>query len=228
MLKITFENRQYDAIIALNTDTEDFELIRNIPNIPIIAADGAGISILKKGIVPDKVIGDLDSINLQLLQEFDFNPKNIIHISEQETNDFEKVLQYCQDNTLDNVLIIGIHGGLYEHSLNNMSVFSKFSKKMNLTIVETNRYGFCVNQSFQMNTKINEKISLFPISKSLLKTKGLKWNLFNEYLEIGSREGHANISVTNEIEIEILSGEIFVFCNSRFPKLKKVHIGENK
>jgi thiamine pyrophosphokinase len=220
MVKVEYIDGNYDAIVFLNTSLLEIELLKNICNVPILAADGAGNTLLKNGVVPDFIIGDLDSFNSDSILNYGYPKEKLIKIEGQDSNDFEKTLKFSIANGYSNILIIGIHGGDYEHSLNNWSVFSKYSNQLNLTILENNRYGFCMNSSFEMKTDIDEIISLIPVSKSKLKTTNLEWNLDNEELELGIREGARNRSVNTFIKIDIIYGEIFVFCNSRFPNIK--------
>ncbi|MGB9701675.1 MAG: thiamine diphosphokinase [Candidatus Kapaibacteriota bacterium] len=222
MKKITIENNITDALICLNSELLPIQLIQELSNkIPIIAADGAGTILLENNITPDFIVGDLDSFNSNNIFSKSFPNNKLIYLPEQETNDFEKTLQFCYKNSLSNILIMGIHGGEYEHSLNNWSVLSKYSKLMNLNILDKNRYGFCISENFTLQTERNEIISLIPLGQTKISTKGLKWELKEEVIGLGIREGARNQSLENEIKIEIHSGELFVFCNSKFPNLLK-------
>jgi thiamine pyrophosphokinase len=71
--------------------------------------------------------------------------------------------------------------------------------------------------SIRMKTGINETISLIPQPIAFLKTKNLQWELNNEALELGVREGARNRAISDEIEIKIISGEILLFVNARLP-----------
>lgn len=218
--KITFENGNYDSCVVLNTKVKDEELLYILGGQKILAADGAAENLIKIGLIPDYIIGDFDSIDINLLKNF---PKdNLIEIEEQDTNDFEKNLKFAKSKGYKNILIVGIHGGDYEHSLINWSVLSRYSKILNLTIYENNRFGFCIDNSFELQTDIGEKISLIPIKKTKIVTEGLNWNLNNEILELGLRDGLHNIATLEHVKVKIEYGEIFVFCNSHFPKIRKM------
>lgn len=216
--KIVFEKGLFDALICLNTINPDIELIKSLSNIPILAADGAGIYLLRNKIEPNFVIGDLDSFSKDEISK-SFPQEKLIFLPDQETNDFEKTLNFARYQNYQNLIVFGIHGGEYEHSLNNWSVLSKYSDIMNIVIYDNNRYGFCISRNFILETKNNELISLIPKGFAKITTQGLKWNLNDEILALGVREGARNIAITNEITINITDGEIFVFLDSRFPNI---------
>lgn len=215
--EIAFGNRYFDLLLFLNGEFDEFEIIKKIPQIPIFAADGACLALLKNGIIPDFIIGDLDSFSIEDVISKGYPKEKIIKISDQETNDFEKTLKFAAELGYKNILILGIHGGLYEHSLNNWSVLSRYSKYMNLTIYDKGRYGFCIDFSFQLKTYKTEIISLIPKNKANIKTNNLAWKLDYEDLEFGVREGIRNISTSDNVSIMINSGEIFLFIDDRLP-----------
>lgn len=216
--KITFIEGHFDAAICLNTINPDIEHIKQLTNIPILAADGAGLYLLKNGITPNYIIGDLDSFNKDDISNT-FPEDKLIYLPDQETNDFEKTLDFARRKNFNNLIVFGIHGGEYEHSLNNWSVLSKYSDIMNIVIYDLGRYGFCISRNSKIETYPNEIISLIPKGFAKISTKGLKWNLIDELLALGIREGARNNALQNEITIELIEGELFVFLDSRFPKI---------
>lgn len=212
---ISYKEKPFDALVCLDAELPNFDFFKSIQTSKIIAADGAFNKLHKIKIEPDIVIGDLDSLD----RDFVNNKKTeLIEIPSQDSNDFEKALNYCQENSYEDVLVTGFHGGELEHSLNNWSVFIKKSKELNLTIYDLERFGFVVSENTILETRANEIISLIPQPKVKLKTENLHWNLNNEILELGSREGARNKALRNEVKIEILDGEILLFSDSRLPK----------
>lgn len=215
MKKIDF-NDTFDALIVLNANMPDDDFWEKFPNIPIIAADGAALTLYEKGIKADKVIGDMDSFYSSIISQ-KFDESIVIFDPDQESNDFEKTLKYCITNNFKNILVVGIHGGEYEHSLNNWSVFIRYSRNVNLILYDKKRYGFCVFEDIKFQTEINEIISLIPNSFVKIKTENLVWELNEEYLELGKREGARNKSNGGYVSLEILEGSLLLFLNARLP-----------
>lgn len=213
MKTLKFEGA-FDAVLALNGQLPLEKFYEYMPEIPLICADGAAIQLLSEAVKIDYVVGDFDS-----LQTFDykdnFNDSQLFQIDEQDTNDFEKCLKFALERNYKNILIIGFHGGELEHTLNNWSVFKRYSKIMNLCIYDCDRYGISIDKPFKANFDIDETISIIPQPKVKIQTEGLMWNLNGEYLELGVREGARNVAIAEKQVFNIQEGEIFLFCKRR-------------
>lgn len=214
--KIIFNNNKFDGLICLNGNIPNRDFFTNLNGIPIIAADGAADYLHKANIIPKYIVGDMDSISPNTLNFF-FERTNFLHISDQETNDFEKAVNHAMCINLKNLLIVGINGGLYEHALNNWSVLAKLSKQTNLCILDDNRYAFSISKSTEIKLTKGEIVSIIPQTKVKLITKNLKWNLNSEILELGVREGARNIAISENVSLEVIEGDALIFIDSRFP-----------
>ena len=213
MQKIIFD-KKFDCIICLNGEIPSKEIFNKIVDIPIFAADGAASKLLQNGIEPTKIIGDMDSFNCEITVEL---KEKIINISDQNTNDFEKILQYILAQNYRNCLILGINGGEYEHSLNNFSVLAKYAKKINLCLFTNDRYGFFVEKDILIRLKKNEIVSIIPCPVAVISSKNLNWELAYSALEIGISEGARNFALADDIELILHSGRYFLFIDSRLP-----------
>ena len=214
MRKITFRDIFFDASIFLNGDLPNFRSISSFNIGKIIAADGAANRMINENFSPDLIIGDMDSFT-------DIKERiEIIKDDDQNTNDFEKILIYLIKKGIKNILIFGLHGGILEHTLNNISVFLKYQQFFNsIVILDKDRYGIYIDETIQIALKQDEIISIIPTPHCNIKTDGLYWNLNNESLEIGAREGARNKCVEKNIKIWLNDGSYFLFFESRFPNV---------
>ncbi|MBS1536760.1 MAG: thiamine diphosphokinase [Bacteroidetes bacterium] len=215
---LEYSSVQFDALLCLNgnlPNTKDF--FDFFKEIIIIAADGAARALQQLDISPTFIIGDLDSIYLSDTN-VNFPDSMIIHLPDQESNDFEKCLIFCQERGYTDVLVCGFHGGIAEHTLNNWSVLMRHSQLINLCVYEKERYAIPLQKSVQLPSNVGEIISLIPQPLAKITTSGLQWNLTNEFLELGVREGARNCALSESVSIEIHEGNILLFCNARIPK----------
>lgn len=227
MTSLVFNDR-FDCIISLNAESPPLGFFLNFLDIPLIAADGGAIKLFNLGVLPDFVVGDLDTFNKYSLDEFFINSKILFQPS-QEINDFEKALLFAIENKFHNVLVTGFHGGLLEHTLNNWSVLNKFSEKLNLCVYDKGRYAIPLNCSFELDTNQNEVISLIPQPQAILSTWNLKWNLNKEVLTLGIREGARNVAIGRSVRIELSSGSILLIIDARLPFCyRKVNCGPDE
>ncbi|TAL69496.1 MAG: thiamine diphosphokinase [Bacteroidetes bacterium] len=216
--KLTFKDNIIDAILCLDAVLPGREFFSFFKNIPVVAADGASFKLYEYSLIPDYIIGDLDTFLSNPLSEELRTRAEVIHLPEQETNDFEKSLNFCYKKNWKNILIVGFHGGALEHTLNNWSILKKFCRILNLCVYDEERYAIPIFNSIRFSPKVTEKISIIPQPNVNLTTIGLQWELNNEELELGRREGIKNIAIAEAIEIKLNNGEYLLFIDHRLPK----------
>ncbi|MBM2814016.1 MAG: thiamine diphosphokinase [Ignavibacteria bacterium] len=213
---INFNELKFDAVVCLDGDLPSREILDQVAGIPVLAADGGAIKLYRIGIIADYVIGDLDSFK-SMPESINFPAHKIIERPDQETNDFEKTLVFAESLGYMNLIIFGFHGGLLEHTLNNWSVLIKIARRLNLCVFDNGRYCLPISYSFKIQTHAGEIISLIPQPAAILTTKNLKWELTNEELRLGSREGARNVALSDWFSVEIHSGELLLFIEERLP-----------
>ena len=96
------------AAIFLNGSEPSSILIKKLleERCHIIAADGGANYLHHKQIVPDVIIGDMDSVSRKTASHFRNSGVRIMKISEQETTDFEKSLRYCKSEGFETVAFL--------------------------------------------------------------------------------------------------------------------------
>lgn len=215
MKQVVFDTKKFDSLLCLNSELPDY-VFELYPHIPIIAADGAVFELKKHGLKATKVIGDLDSGNRVEIEKL-YDSADIIEIADQETNDFEKCLKWLEHSGMKNILILGLHGGLLEHTLNNWSILMRYGRKLNLCNYELGRYAIPIYDSIKMNCVQNEVVSLIPNGIVRLTTRNLKWELSDEILQFSEREGARNATLGENFEITVSEGSFLMFVDSRLP-----------
>jgi thiamine pyrophosphokinase len=218
MTHITHTSARLDAIICLKGAPPSIETIEHFADVPIIAADGAANLLHELDILPEYVVGDLDSVMPHVLDAMRDTTEVIVEI-DQDINDFEKALRFAQQMLWKRILVTGIHGGDLEHTLNNWSVLMRYGKAMEILALEGSRIGIPLYKDTSYQSEIDEVISLIPQPTATLTTRGLHWQLSQEVLSLGVREGARNRSSDSTIELEIHDGAVFMFVDARLPQL---------
>lgn len=214
--ELAFNSNGYDAAICLNGALPARTVFEQIVHLPFIAADGAADALLAMNIVPGYIVGDLDSVQAQTLRAAR-GIAEIISDGSQDTNDFEKSLVFAERMQWQRLLVVGMHGGDLEHTLNNWSVLMRFGRRMQLCAFDAGRYAIPAYHSFGFTAAEGEVLSLIPQPLVRLSTTGLQWELTNEELSLGTREGARNVARTPKVDVNIHAGSLLFFCDSRFP-----------
>jgi len=193
------------ALLILNGEIKNKSLVKNLvkSNDLIIATDGSYDKIAKLNIVPDIIMGDLDSISSI--------PKNIriIKKTNQNESDFEKALIWLKKNNYSEISIVGITGGRTDHLFINFALVYKYFQELNLTIYANNEIiRILTPDKYMINGEKNDLFSILALPKAKnLIIKGAKYSINEKEFEIGS-QGLSNEFLSNTIEISFTSGLI--------------------
>ncbi|MDR0833529.1 MAG: thiamine diphosphokinase [Candidatus Symbiothrix sp.] len=148
----------------------------------VICCDGATEHLLKFGRTPDFIVGDLDSISDDLKARF---AAILVPVSEQETNDLTKAVNFCLAHGWDEITILGATGKREDHTLGNLSLLADYAKESSVQLLTD--YGVFVpqsgNVSAQYKSYVGQQISLFSLNPStLFTTTNLVYPLKNRAL----------------------------------------------
>ena len=164
----------------------------------IICIDGGADKLLKIGFEPNLIIGDLDSL--------DNDPKSynceVVKISDQSNTDLEKGLDWCHQNHIQTVALIGFTGLRDDHYLASLWSMLHYSDRINCTIISDEYKILCLKGLSKLYVSHGQTISIITSSpNTLIKTKGLKYNLSEEKL-LSPGNGMSNVASGEIIEID--------------------------
>lgn len=191
--------KNYKSILCLNGKLPDKKFFSDFEKLPIIAADGAANYLNSIDIIPDMIIGDLDSVAKNLLIE-----KKFIMDKNQNFSDFQKSIKYLESQNLLPAIILGISGGYIDHILNNINIFLDTKS----IFYDDNIIGMVISEGSHQfdDLKLGTKLSIFGIPNCLISTTGLKWNLQNDELTFPGFNSCFNRSIEKKISIDIKKG----------------------
>ncbi len=176
----------------------------------LICADGGANSARKLNIIPDFVIGDLDSIEKDTLKIFSKNSV-VKQVKRQNDTDVEKCLKFAIKKGFDEAVLIGVTGDRLDHTFCNLGIVLKFFDKIKLNIVAENSYLTAHRNNVEIKTAPGETISLYGFdSKTKITSKGLKYTLKNTALPFGVRESTSNVALAGKVDLKIKGGRIFI------------------
>ncbi|MCP4185645.1 MAG: thiamine diphosphokinase [Hyphomicrobiales bacterium] len=190
---------QYDRpVILVGPADFNFGLFQMLSDqgYAIIAADGGANRLYNANIMPDAIIGDLDSLENE--ENFGSNTK-IIHFKEQETTDFEKCL-YCVDAPV--FLAIGFTGKRLDHTLANTHTITKFHKTKYVLLIASDDVSFVWHGAFSSPVATQTTVSVFPLMPIRFShSEGLMFELNNLKMEIGQFVSISNRTIDSRFSI---------------------------
>lgn len=204
------------AAVFANGVIEDYTMISMRASLcqTIIAVDGGLEHCMNLGIMPDIVIGDMDSADAEVLQELS-HVKQVKYPKEKDESDLELALDYCNLDLFEKVTIFGGLGGFLDHTLANLFLLPRYGKK--LALASDNQTVILVEEGLNTITfpQGQPTFSVLPIYGPVFvqATKGLKWEMNGMKLD-STFVSLSNVCLQDEITIE-LSGNpgLGVFSN---------------
>lgn len=175
----------------------------------LVAADGAATRLHDLGIRPDLVIGDLDGIGARR-GELERAGVIVVEEPDQESGDLEKAILWILGRGETRIDIIGLSGGMTDHILNNFSIIARYAGRLSLRSLEEESTTWFVSTSLELAPAVGDRISLLPLPYARLSTSGLQWELRDERLGFGEREGGSNRAVGARVGIEVADGVVAV------------------
>ena len=147
-----------------------------------ICADGGANHARKIEMIPDCIIGDLDSISPENLTYFQNQKKTkIIKNSDQNKTDMELAIYLAQEYSPEKIMIFGALGKRIDHALANIVCLLKIPKKIQTSIIDEQNEIQIVRESIQFRGKKGDIISAITLSNvESLSYQGLYWDVQNE------------------------------------------------
>ena len=179
------------------------KVIELAKNSLVVAADAGADRLLKFNIVPDWIIGDLDSISekaITKLEDWTITNKDI------QKTDLEKAVDYAFEKGVKEIVIVGWEGGRIDHTLAALGM--AFDPRIKL--IDDKFTVYCVDGEKRIKGKENTLFSLIAMPEARVSVNGARWNLEHEKLKIGGRGVHNEIGPSGKVTIECHSGNLLL------------------
>lgn len=164
-----FPRKEYPLYLLRSADT-------------VVCCDGALSALEKRGIVPDVVIGDLDSVCSRALKRF---PGQVVRVEEQDSNDLTKAFRYVMESIPDVgiIHILAATGFREDHTLGNLSLLMEYERTYGLTergisvdLVSDYTTALALGDSTSLDVGEGRPVSLFTPDPTLqIRSEGLQW-----------------------------------------------------
>lgn len=209
------------AIIFANGDLHPSEVNLELTEGDfVIAADGGSRHCAKLGIIPDVLIGDLDSTDPDLVLAWQGMGVEIIrHPEDKDQTDLELALMHAQSNGVSKILIYGAIGGRLDMTLGNLTLLAHPSLKASVKLV----YGtedvrlLREGELLTLPGTIGDTISLISLESngSQVTTKGLEYPLEKAELGFGTTQGISNRLINSQATIHLEKGFLAIIHNKQ-------------
>jgi thiamine pyrophosphokinase len=186
----------------------------------IIGADGGAAQALDWGLLPDLVIGDMDSLPEAARSRLGAEGCQFVwHPRAKDETDLELALQYAVREGAQEIVVLGALGGRLDHTMANVLLLALPSLAgVSIRIAEGNQQALVARdgETIRLEGAAGDLVSLLPLrgDASVVSTRGLAWPLQQDTLRFGASRGVSNEMTSGEAEIQVGHGLLLIVHSS--------------
>ncbi len=169
MKSVIVHSKSPVTLLGAGTSTQDF-VVEALKYAPFLVAADGGVNVaVSMKLVPDAVIGDLDSASIEALSVVP--EARIWTVTEQETTDFEKCLARIE---APYILAVGFAGSRLDHLLAVFTALTRYVAR-NCLVISEEEVIFVAPRALTLDLALGTRVSLFPLGPVRGTSEGLEW-----------------------------------------------------
>jgi thiamine pyrophosphokinase len=175
----------------------------------IIAADN-GLSVLHRfHLMPNLIIGDLDSVPSSLLVQYKQIPIEK-HPQKKDLTDTELCIQKAIGLNPKQIILLAMTGNYFDHSYANIiNLFRNYRQNIKMQIITSNSIIFPIIEKTTLFNLKGRRFSLFPLNTiTEFSLSGAQYKLSKKRLAI-TDYSISNVIIEDKLEINFQKGKLF-------------------
>jgi thiamine pyrophosphokinase len=180
----------------------------------VICADGGSRHVLALGMTPQMVIGDMDSLPPEMLDNLLESGCRILRYpARKDQTDTELALRYTLDQKPEEIEIYGALGGRIDHTLANISLLIMAAREgIKTRIIDETTELFVVSEGAEIRGTPEDIVSLFPLTTKVkgITLEGFEYPLQKATMAIGKPYGISNRLLGNRGAVSVSAGYLLV------------------
>lgn len=205
------------ALIVANGTINNIHLLKECEKEYdfILAADGGTNHCIKAGILPDLIIGDLDSISnntLKVSKEKDIKIEKFP--VKKDSTDTDLSIDYLIDKGYKEITLIGVTGSRMDHTLGNILLLNKLNDSgVKGKIIDDNNIIYLVDDELELSRELDLYVSIIPLTNNGINVslEGFEYELEFRNVEYASTFCISNKIIEERARITVHEGKALVF-----------------
>jgi thiamine pyrophosphokinase len=205
-------------VVFANGELSDLDAAHRLAGAAdsLICADGGYAHAQRLGLRPDAVIGDLDSLDVEMQEALDEEGVAfLVHPRHKDETDLELALGYAVEQGAEEIVILGALGGRLDQMVANLLLLANPAwKDVPIRVVEGRQEAFIIRggETVTLTEATGNTISLIPLMGDAegVTLEGMEYPLVESTIRFGSTLGVSNVLVNPPGRIRLRSGLLFV------------------
>ena len=173
--------------------------LRHAPRL--VAADGGADALHAAGLLPELVVGDLDSISSAARAAF---ADRVLHVAEQDSTDFEKALRASLARL---TIAVGFLGARIDHALACLSALARDGCAC--VLLSEADCALVSPPDLALDLAPGTRVSLWPMGPARGRSTGLRWPIDGIAFAPDGRLGTSN-AATGPVRARLEGGPVVV------------------
>ncbi len=170
----------------------------------IIAVDGGLSAFAKTGIIPNLIVGDMDSSRLVSVQKYVRMGSECHQVSaEKNETDTQLAVDIAIQKGAREIVLLGATGGRIDHLLSNIMLLKRAMRAGVLMVIEDKLQTVEIGKgTFEINGEPGQTVSILPVNSfARVTAKGLYYPLEGLLLTNGKPRGISNLFLKEKAQI---------------------------
>jgi thiamine pyrophosphokinase len=183
----------------------------------IICADGGTRHAINMKLIPDVIMGDMDSSAAQYIEYFRKKGVEVI----QYPQDKDKTdTHICVEFALTfsrSIILLGATGSRIDHMIANISLLKLgIERNIPISVMDNKNHIHMIKDSISLEGNKGDFFSLIPFTEKVegICTRGAHYELKDAEMELGDPYGVSNYFENNIVEVSIKKGYLLVIKSS--------------
>ena len=181
------------------------KVTQKLKSWPVLAADGGLNAAINAGLLPQIVIGDMDSVT-----DLDQLPVSIrqIRLSGQDDTDFEKCLRLIKAPL---IVGVGFLDGRLDHSLAALDAMARLEHDRPVLLAGSSDVVLRLRGNIKLLLDRGCRVSIWPLGcQHFIRSEGLDWPLDDLTMQMGHCTGTSNRTNAKTISMTAGKGDGYV------------------
>jgi thiamine pyrophosphokinase len=205
--------------VLANGELDNGPAVRAVQTLPaprlIVVADGGLRHALTLNLVPNIIVGDMDSAPADSLRNAENQGARLVrHPTSKDETDLELALILAVQEGCEVIRIVGALGGRFDHAISNIMLLTLPElRQRDVKIVSNNQTMWL---AYPGETTVQgspgDLLSLVPLAGDVtgIFTVDLQYPLHRETLRFGPARGVSNVFLTNQAQVSFESGLLLI------------------
>jgi thiamine pyrophosphokinase len=176
----------------------------------VLCADGGARHAVKLGLVPDAVVGDMDSLPKPLPKKW--RRTAFVCDFDENRSDLDKALDFAEASGARRLWIAGALGGGLDHELVNLAALETRGGKLEIVVIGGGAARLLGPGRHALTLRRGERFSLLAAPRARVALTGARYPLRGETLSRGSR-GLGN-RAEGRVVLTVRSGRVWLVASA--------------